>query len=99
MAKSFSVAWLSQSSQPNCSPGLEASLAHRSAGPALQTKHASHTGGVLTDDNIKDVTKIPSSPTSKHNNNTKVTGHPLISENKHMRVLVLSLTRFPPCFR
>lgn len=77
MATNFSVAWLCQSSQPDCRSGLEAALVHSHAALALQTKHASH---ILNDGNVKDVTKIPSSPTSKHSN-TNLTGHPCASES------------------
>ncbi|XP_034158893.2 ventral expressed homeobox [Pangasianodon hypophthalmus] len=64
MAKNFSVAWLSQSSQPACCSGLQAALVHNPPALALQTKHASHTGGLLSADRVKDVTKTPSSPTN-----------------------------------
>lgn len=95
MAKNFSVAWLSQSSQPDCRSCSEASLVPNPAAPALQAKHTSHTGGLVSDDNVKDVTKIPSSPTSKHSNsNTKVNGHPCFSENKPMRVFGFVLNVF-----
>lgn len=67
MAKNFSVAWLSQSSQPNCRSGLETALVHRPAAPALPTKHTTHIGSLLTECEDKDVIKIPSSPTSKYN--------------------------------
>lgn len=69
MAKKFSVAWLCQSSQPDCCSGLEGALVHSPV--ALQPKHAPHTGG------HKDVTKIPPSPSSKHGNcNGQVTSYP-----------------------
>lgn len=66
MGRNFSVAWLSQSSQPDLRSGIEGALVHNLLAPELQTKHASHRGGVFINDNVKDVTKIPSSPTSKH---------------------------------
>ncbi|KAF5902108.1 homeobox protein vent1-like, partial [Clarias magur] len=64
MAKNFSVAWLSQSSQPQCRSDLEVALVHRPVTPAVHTKPASLTGGLLSDDKVKDDTKIPSSPTN-----------------------------------
>lgn len=74
MAKNFSVAWLSQSSQPQCRSDLDVALVHRPVASAVQTKPASLTGCLLSDDKVKDDTKIPSSPTSKHSNsNTMVT--------------------------
>lgn len=95
MTKNFSVAWLSQSSQPDCRSGLETALVHSPAAPALQTKHPSHTGELLCHQNVKDVTKIPSSPTSKHSNsNTKVTGHQRVSENKPVRVFCFVINIF-----
>lgn len=68
MAKNFSVSWLSQSSQPNCRSGLEAAPVHILSAFMLSAKHASHIGSLLSDDNVKDGTKMPSSPTSKHSN-------------------------------
>ncbi|KAI5617392.1 homeobox protein VENTX [Silurus asotus] len=62
MVKNFSVAWLSQSSQPDCSSLLEVAQVHSPAALALQTTLASHTGSLRSDDTVKDVTKIPSSP-------------------------------------
>lgn len=65
LAKNFSVAWLSQSSQPDYRSRLQAAVVH-SPTTALQTKRTAHIGSLLTEDNVKDVTKIPSSPTSKY---------------------------------
>lgn len=82
MAKNFSVAWLSQSSQPDCGSGLEAALVHGPKSPTVQTKHASYIRSLRSDGNVKDVTKMPCSPTSKHSNsNTKVNDHLRIPEN------------------
>ncbi|GAA6103288.1 ventral expressed homeobox [Tachysurus ichikawai] len=64
MAKNFSVAWLSQSSQPDCGSGLEAALVHGPKSPTVQTKHASYIRSLRSDGNVKDVTKMPCSPTN-----------------------------------